>query len=134
MLKEPMESDADPVLEDDEADGVVVVPVADVTDEVDVVLVDVPACASAAATPSATTATPPTTPKDILSLRRRRSARSRSSTVMRRLGTRISGPPGDAPPVGATGRGPGAWRGAAASHRADRRALYEERPPASPSP
>jgi hypothetical protein len=109
VLADPVESDADPVLEDvedDEADGVVVVPVVDVTDEVDTVLVDVPACASAAATPSAATATPPTTPKDTVSLRRSRSARSRSSTVMRRLGAGINGPPEDAPPVDATGRGP----------------------------
>jgi hypothetical protein len=82
VLADPVESDDDPVLDEefdeaDDADGVavVVVPVDDVTEDVDTLLaVDAPACVSAAAIPSAATATPPATPSDTVSFRRRRSA------------------------------------------------------------
>ena len=112
VLADPVESDDDPVLDEefdeaDDADGVavVVVPVNDVTEDVDTLLaVDAPACVSAAAIPSAATATLPATPSDTVSFRRRRSARSRSSTVIRRFGAGITGPPGDARTGEATGR------------------------------
>ena len=77
-LADPLDSDDDPVLEEDD-DGVVVTdvfPVDDVTDEFDALLADVPACVAADATARAATAALPATPNDIVSLRRRRSARS----------------------------------------------------------
>lgn len=96
MLADPVESDDDPVL-DEEDDGVVVaaVPEDDVTVVLDplVVVVDVPACVCAARMASAATAAVPTTPNDVVSLPRRRSARSRSATVMGRFGAGITEPP-----------------------------------------
>jgi hypothetical protein len=93
-LTDPVESDDDPVPEEDEdGDGVAVtdvVPVDDVTDDFDALLADVPACVAADATARAATAALPATPNDIVSPRRRRSARSRSSTVMRRFGAGIT--------------------------------------------
>lgn len=100
MLADPVDSEDDPVLvedeDDEDADGVAVLVAADdVTDDVDTVLdaVDVPECVCAATTASAATAAVPTTPNAVVSLLRRRSARSRSATVIRRLGAAITGPP-----------------------------------------
>ena len=104
-LADPVESADDPVLEEDEdGEGVVVV---DVIDEVVALLVaDVPACVAADATARTATAALPATPKDIVSLRRRRKARSRSSTVMRRFGADITSPPAHAQVACLGGRGP----------------------------
>jgi hypothetical protein len=101
VLADPVESD-DPVLvdeDDEDADGVGVVVVAvDVTDDVEAALVaELPALVWYAATPSIPTATVPMTPKDAVSFLRRRSARSRSTTVMRRFGAGITEPPGAGP-------------------------------------
>lgn len=93
MPADPVESDDDPVLEEED-DGVVV---ADPEDEVTVELVaplvevEDPACVCAARTASAATAVVPRTPKDVVSLPRSRSARSRSATVMGRFGARTGG-------------------------------------------
>ncbi|HVC41869.1 MAG TPA: hypothetical protein VND54_07830 [Candidatus Saccharimonadales bacterium] len=106
MLADPVESDDDPV-PDEDVDGVVdfaVVPVEDAVVEVATLLVDAPTCVSAAATASAATAAAPATPKAIVSVRRRRSARSRSAAVMRRFDAGITPPPGDGPAADATGR------------------------------
>jgi hypothetical protein len=92
VLAEPVESDDDPVLEEDEDeddDGVVVVvPEEDIAveDDAPVAVLDVPAWVCAARMASAATAAVPTTPKDVVSLPRRRSARSLSAAVMRRFG------------------------------------------------
>ena len=119
---------ADPVDREDEADGVgvavVVVPVAEVPDEVVVLLdvVDVAAfvCEAATATAIAATAAVPSTPNDFVSLRRRRSARSRSAAVMRRFGAGITGPPGSVRSVSEARCERAACREASAAHRADR--------------
>jgi hypothetical protein len=92
VLADPVDSEDDPVLEvdeedeDDEDDGVGVLAVAE--DDITALLavLDVPACVCAASSASAATAAVPTTPKDVVSLPRRRSARSRSTAVMRRFG------------------------------------------------
>jgi hypothetical protein len=90
VLADPVDSDDDPVLEEDEDDGVgvVVVPedVITVEDDAPVAELDVPACVCAARMASAATAAVPATPKDVVSLPRRRSARSLSAAVMRRFG------------------------------------------------
>jgi hypothetical protein len=119
-LADPVESADDPVLEADEVEeGVVVVdvaPVEEVTDEVvALVVADVPACVAADAAPSTTTAALPATPKDIVSLRRRRNARSRSSTVMRRFGADITSPPAHAQVACVSGRGPARMESCAAT-------------------
>ena len=76
--------------------GVAVV-VEDVTDDVEALVAEVPALVWYAATPSTATAAAPATPKDAVSFLRRRSARSRSATVMRRFGAGITGPPAAGP-------------------------------------
>ena len=117
---------ADPVDREDEADGVgvavVVVPVAEVPDEVVVLLdvVDVAAFVCAAATAIAATTAVPSTPNDFVSLPRRRSARSRSAAVMRRFGAGITGPPGSVRSVSEARCERAACREASAAHRADR--------------
>ena len=117
---------ADPVDREDEADGVgvavVVVPVAEVPDEVVVLLdvVDVAAFVCAAATAIAATAAVPSTPNDFVSLPRRRSARSRSAAVMRRFGAGITGPPGSVRSVSEARCERAACREASEAHRADR--------------
>ena len=121
MLADPVESDDEPVLlealEDGVAVVVVVVDLDDVTDEVATLfaVVDVPASVCAAATPSAATAAVPSTPKLVVSLRRSRRARSRSTTVSRCFGAGITAPPADAPVAGATRRVQAAFRGGAAA-------------------
>jgi hypothetical protein len=129
VLAEPVDSDDEPVLvdvDDDEGDedGVVVaavVPVDDVTDVVVLlVAVDVPACVCAAATARAATAAVPATPKNVVSLPRRRSARSRSAGVTRRFGAAISAPPGAERSEGAAPEARAPSRRAGAAHRADR--------------
>ena len=129
MLADPVESDDDPVLEEDEDEdeeddgvGVVVVPEDDVTveDDAPLAVLDVPAWVCAARMASAATAAVPATPKDVVSLLRRRSARSRSVTVMRRFGAGITESPGDGPGANATRRERVGSRGASAARRADR--------------
>ena len=125
MLADPVESEDDPVLvdDDDDVDGVVVlVDVDDVTVDVDAPLdaVAVPACACAATIPSAATAAVPTTPNVLVSLPRSRSARSRSAAVMRRLGAAISAPPGGLPLVLVARHGQNRCHGASAPRHADR--------------
>lgn len=122
-----MESADDPVLEEDEVEEgfvvVDVVPVEEVTDEVVALVVeDEPACVAADATASTTTAALPATPKDIVSLRRRRNARSRSSTVMRPFGAVITSPPAHAQVACVGGRGPARMESyaATAAHLAGR--------------
>jgi hypothetical protein len=88
VLADPVESDDAPLLDDvDGVTVVVVVPADDVLDEVVAPLdfVAAPGLPCAATTASAATAAVANIPKDVVSLRRRRSARSRSATVMRRL-------------------------------------------------
>ena len=97
MLADPVDSDDEPVLLDEaDADGVDVDD--DVTEEVDAALVvaDVPVCVCAATTASAATAAVPAIPKDVVTLPRSRSARSRSAAVMRRFGAAITAAPGSA--------------------------------------
>jgi hypothetical protein len=123
VLADPVESDDDPVLDD--ADGVavvVVVPVDDAVDEVVALLdmFDVPEFVWAATTASTATAAVPSTPKDVASLLRRRSARFRSATVMRRFGAGITRPPGAALSLPADRCAPAACRGAAAALHEDR--------------
>jgi hypothetical protein len=127
VLADPVESDDDPVLaeEEDEEDdgvGVVVVPEDDVTveDDAPLAVLDVPAWVCAARMASAATAAVPTTPKDVVSLPRKRSARSRSAAVMRRFGAGITESPGDGPSADATRRERVGSRGAGAARRADR--------------
>jgi hypothetical protein len=119
VLADPVDSDDEPVLlDEEEADGVDVDD--DVTEEVDapLVVVDVPVCVCAARTASAATAAVPAIPKDVVSLPRSRSARSRSAAVMRRFGAAITAAPGSsrerdgAELVSVVSRGPnGAPRG-----------------------
>lgn len=119
MLADPVDSDDDPLLD---ADGVVVVPLDDAVDDVVALLdvVDVPEVVWAATTASTATAAVPNTPKDVVSLLRKRSARSRSATVMCRFGAGITGPPGVALSGSAFRCEPVACRGAAAAPHEDR--------------
>ena len=120
MLADPVESDDEE--EEDDGVGVVLVPEDDVTDEDDAPLavLDVPACVCAARMASAATAAVPTTPKDVVSLPRRRSARSRSAAVMRRFGAGITGSPENGPGADESRRVGVGPRGAYATPRADR--------------
>jgi hypothetical protein len=87
-LADPVESDEDELLDDEElldvGFGVALLDDVVVDDDVDVVPV-APAWVCAAATASTATATVPSTPAEAASRPRRRSARSRSAGVMRRL-------------------------------------------------
>jgi hypothetical protein len=105
LLAAPVESDDDPVLEEDEADddvGALAVPEDDIIVEDDALLaaLDAPAWVCAARTASAATAAVAITPKEVVSLPRRRSARSRSAVVMRRFGFGITASPGSEPYAG----------------------------------
>jgi hypothetical protein len=111
VLAEPVESDDDPVLDEDddedEADddaGVVAVPDEDIVVEDDALpaVLAVPAWVCADRTASDATAAVATTPKAVVSLPRRRSARSRSAAVMRRFGVRITGSSGPEAYAGAS--------------------------------
>jgi hypothetical protein len=99
VLADPVDSDDEPVLlDEEEADGDGVDVDDEVTEEVDaaLVVVDVPVCVCAARTARAATAAVPPIPRDVVSLPRSRSARSRSATVMRRFGAAITAAPGSA--------------------------------------
>ncbi len=121
MLADPVDSDDEPVLLDADDDaGVVVVEVDDLIAEDDAALVDVPAWVCAAVTASTATAAVPMTPNDAVSLPRRRRARSRCSTVIRRLGDCITRAPGKVPVAEARHDVHAVSRGAAAARREDR--------------
>lgn len=96
VLADPVES-AEELLE--VADGVLDVVVdADAIVDVDAALTDdVPGCVSAASPASAATATVLVAASDRVSRPRRRRARSRSATVMRRFGAAITTTPAAAP-------------------------------------
>jgi hypothetical protein len=83
LLAEPVDSDAEPVLD---TEGVAVLLAEMVVMSVVAGVVVVPALVCAATAASAATATVPTTAADVVSFLRRRSARSRSATVMRSFG------------------------------------------------
>jgi hypothetical protein len=95
VLADPVES-AEELLE--VADGVLDVVVDADAIDVDAALTDdVPGCVSAASPASAATATVLVAASDRVSLPRRRRARSRSATVMRRFGAAITTTPAAAP-------------------------------------
>jgi hypothetical protein len=120
-LAEPVDSD-DP---DDVDAGVVVaddVALDDATDDVVTLfaVVEDPESVCAATTASAATAAVPSTPNAVVSLPRRRSARSRSAAVMRRFGAAITESPGAASPGSGVRRSESAPFGASGAHRAGR--------------
>ena len=91
-LAEPVDSDDDPVGVDVGVAVGVADALDDATDDVATSLAGVedPACVCAATSASAATEAVPSTPNAVVSLPRRRSARSRSATVMRRFGAAIT--------------------------------------------
>ena len=96
LLADPVDSEVEALVLvlDDPVLVVVIVVVEEDADPLDVE--DAPAWVCAAATAIAATAIVPATPEDIVSLRCRRRALSRSATVMRRFCAAISAAPGNA--------------------------------------